>query len=352
MPEQTAPKSPITALVQSFGNESEIVSGLEARGWHTTLVNDTGKITALIESSHFSVLVFLDSTAVDLDLTSLGREFRTLCVAIVSNSDDLHIEHFDYSFHWSSDGDRNNKNLEHCEVLVALNAELARANSRSRLFIEVGHQLKSPVAVMKEFTHLLQAGVGGTLTQKQTQFVQVIDDNIERLLRLLENVEALGSLDFNGWTVNLEELDCRQIIDKVAASWETMVASKGLVLRVTYPPDHLAVMADSSAIEQILFNLIDNTTKCCLAQVSIILDSKATDATVIFGVTNDGPANPSVLQESIFEPFHRLPDHAAAPGLGLGLTIARKLASAMQAELRLDKNFTGGTRFLLSIPHH
>jgi signal transduction histidine kinase len=340
----------MTALVQSISDASEIASVLDARGWHTTLSNDAEKTAALLESAPFNIVIFVDSTGSELDLATIGEEHGTICIGISTSLRDHPIEDFDYSFNWSLDADPINQNLAHCERLAFLKSALAKAKSRSRLFIEAGHQLKSPVAVMKEFTQLLNTGIGGDLTQKQSQYVQVIDDNINRLLRLLENIEALGSLDFNGWTVNLEELDCRQIIERVAASWATMVESKDLVLHVTQPGSQLSVMADMSAVEQILFNLIDNAIKYCPAQGTITLDCIATDERVIFGVANDGASIPVELHESIFYPFHRLPDHAAEPGLGLGLTIARKLASAMQAKLYLDSKFAGGARFLLSIP--
>ncbi len=352
MPESSTLEPPIYALVQSTGDASEIVGVFNERGWHTTLSNSVEHTVTLLDSTQFNLLVLIDSSGAELELTKQCQKRGFLALCITTKDKGSADKKSNYGFVWSLQAARNNENLHYCERLVGLYAELARANSRSRLFIEAGHQLKSPVAVMKEFTHLLKAGLGGQLTEKQDQYLQVIDENIDRLLRLLRNVETLGSLDFSGWAVNMEHLDCREVIGKVAASWETVISSKGLALQVIPVAGQLSVMADRSAVEQILFNLIDNATKYCAAAGTIRIECKANNKQVHFTVANDGDAIPSALQESIFDPFQRLPDHSAEPGLGLGLTIARKLAASMQAELNIDASFTSGSRFLLSIPQN
>ena len=118
--------------------------------------------------------------------------------------------------------------------------------------------------------------------------------------------------------------------------------------------NQVVVRADISAVERILFNLIDNACKYALAG-----REKGIDITVgqqggngVIAVRDYGPGIGSDDLKRLFQPFSKSAKDAAesAPGVGLGLSISRRLARNMSGDLVLNRSVTGGACFELILP--
>jgi signal transduction histidine kinase len=233
----------------------------------------------------------------------------------------------------------------------ALQERLRLAEERSRFFYEAGHQLKTPIAVLKEFTHLFQEGFGGELTEKQHQYLDAISKNIDRLLYLVDNIEKMSRLDSGSWSIRLDDEDPGQIISHVAESWRPILESRDLELTEDIADDLPKIKADAAAVEQVLFNLIDNASKYGPSEGVVRLHCHQPDKFhVCIEVEDQGTGVPEEQRDSIFQPFTRLPEHESAPGLGLGLAVAQGLIQRMGGELGLDTSDKPGTRFYIHLP--
>ena len=113
----------------------------------------------------------------------------------------------------------------------------------------------------------------------------------------------------------------------------------------------VAALCDPSVVEQILFNLVDNACKYAPEGSAVSLRGyRSNSKTICIELTDEGSGIPADQREAVFLPFGRLPDHQSSPGLGLGLTIALRLAHRMQGDLILEEAPTGGARFILHLP--
>jgi signal transduction histidine kinase len=105
-------------------------------------------------------------------------------------------------------------------------------------------------------------------------------------------------------------------------------------------PAGLTVRADAGAVEQILFNLVDNACKYAATATdrTIRVDVRADGADVFVTVADHGPGIPAAERAGLFRPFGRSAAQAAgnAPGVGLGLALCRRLARAMRGDLVLE----------------
>jgi signal transduction histidine kinase len=116
----------------------------------------------------------------------------------------------------------------------------------------------------------------------------------------------------------------------------------------------LRVLADPTAVEQILFNLVDNACKYAVdaSDKSIYLRVGSSDSAVLFEVADHGPGVPADQQRKLFRPFSKSAQQAAhsAPGVGLGLALSRRLARSIGGELTYQATDGQGAVFLLSLP--
>ena len=109
-----------------------------------------------------------------------------------------------------------------------------------------------------------------------------------------------------------------------------------------------------SAVEQILFNLVDNACKYAARaeKKSVELDARLAGRRLRLRVRDHGPGLSAKQRRRLFQPFRKSADEAAgtAPGVGLGLALSRRLARDMGGDLQLDEMAAGGAAFVLSLP--
>ena len=219
---------------------------------------------------------------------------------------------------------------------------------QNRFFHEVAHQLKTPIVVLKEFAHLFQEGFGGDLTDKQGQYLEAIDSNIERLLYLVDNIDQLSRSETGSWIIRPEKVDPAAVMTQVADSWRPVLTEGNFKLVEEIDAGLPPIEVDILALEQVLFNMVDNARKYGPPGNSIILRCiRAGDEHVSLEVEDHGETIPEAEREAIFQAFRRLPEHKASPGLGLGLTVARDLVQRMGGDLLLEPGIEAGNRFCL-----
>jgi signal transduction histidine kinase len=156
-----------------------------------------------------------------------------------------------------------------------------------------------------------------------------------------------------------------ELLDRASERLAGRAAEAGLVLRTQAPPEVLAIdaVADAGAVEQILFNLVDNACKYAAcknaahkglpAEESRTLDLAVdrVNGSVRLRVRDHGPGVPERERKRLFQPFRKSAHDAAnsAPGVGLGLALSRRLARDMGGELSLENGAAGGACFVLTL---
>ena len=128
-----------------------------------------------------------------------------------------------------------------------------------------------------------------------------------------------------------------------------------MTLSVELTPEQgaLSVHVDSSAVEQILFNLVDNACKYAVNAEERIIEVRAArrGSAVEISVSDRGPGIRGETRKTLFTAFSKSAHDAAntAPGVGLGLALSRRLARSMKGELRYE-DASEGARFVLRLP--
>ncbi|MGN6405350.1 sensor histidine kinase [Sinomonas sp.] len=115
----------------------------------------------------------------------------------------------------------------------------------------------------------------------------------------------------------------------------------GLALETEF--EHAPVLGDPVLLERLIANLLDNAIRHNIAGGWIRMGTSTTRGGVVLAISNSGERIPPEEVTGLFEPFHRLAPRASAPqGFGLGLTIARSIASAHEGRLEAGARPDGG----------
>ena len=225
-----------------------------------------------------------------------------------------------------------------------INAENAM-RAKSVFLSNMSHEIRTPLNALSGFSSLLTEE--GLDDETRRQCNEVIQQNSELLLKLIDDVIDLSSLEFGKLQFCIAQHDavsiCRNVIDTVNKVKQTQAE-----LTFTTELEEMPIETDDSRLQQVLINLLINATKFT-PQGSIVLKlEKETDDTVLFTVTDTGCGIPKDKQANIFQRFEKLNENAQ--GSGLGLSICQLIIEHIGGQIWIDSEYAEGSRFCFTHP--
>lgn len=225
-----------------------------------------------------------------------------------------------------------------------INAENAM-RAKSVFLSNMSHEIRTPLNALSGFSSLLTEE--GLDDETRRQCNEVIQQNSELLLKLINDVIDLSSLEFGKLQFCIALHDavsiCRNVIDTVNKVKQTQAE-----LTFTTELEEMPIETDDSRLQQVLINLLINATKFT-PQGSIVLKlEKETDDTVLFTVTDTGCGISKDKQANIFQRFEKLNENAQ--GSGLGLSICQLIIEHIGGQIWIDSEYAEGSRFCFTHP--
>ena len=239
------------------------------------------------------------------------------------------------------------------------NAEMAMA-SKSALMRGVTHDLKNPLGAARGYADLLADGELGPLPEAQTRMIRRLRSLLTSTLDTVDDLVELSRAEAGALPIDRSECDlailARELLDDFRLSGDAAGLQLSFVLAVPTDGAIPSVMTDPARVRQVLGNLLSNAVKYTPRggrvemRVSMMTDDEL-GSVVAFEVCDTGAGIPDYLHERVFEEFFRVPATVAmAPGTGVGLAIARRVARLLGGDLRVCGTDGGGATFSLLIP--
>jgi signal transduction histidine kinase len=249
-------------------------------------------------------------------------------------------------------------------VLAALAAAalllgVTRLSERRAAFVSsVTHELRTPLTTFRLYSELLEQGMVRDEADR-TQYLHTLRTEAERLTHLVDNVLAYSRIERTHRRSRMEKLELAPWIERVRSRMEDRAKEAGMTLDLRLPERSggLSCVTDATALEQIVFNLVDNACKyaggrCAEPVVRVSLEQRGRWAEL--WVCDSGPGIARRERSRLFRPFHKSADEAAnsKPGVGLGLALCHRLARALGGKLSLERpaGQTAGACFVLRLP--
>ncbi|WBW50056.1 ATP-binding protein [Peptoniphilus equinus] len=226
---------------------------------------------------------------------------------------------------------------------------------RKEFVANVSHELKTPITTVQTYSETLLDS--DLLEGPQKHFIATINHEAQRMGQLVTDLLALSNIDYGTHAMTLAPISLRSVIDETLSNLKVMIAQKNHRITLHLPEDTPAVLADRSALERILNNIISNAVKYTdpNGHIDICAESAVPDS-VTLRVQDNGIGIPKEDLGRIFERFYRVEKSRsrAMGGTGLGLSIAKEMTDRMHGKLTIDSELGVGTTVHLTLrsPHN
>ena len=216
----------------------------------------------------------------------------------------------------------------------------------------ISHELRTPLVGILSQTKMLDLALFGALTDKQEQSIQRIAINAQRLLRLVNDLLDQSRIEA-GATLLLQPtvFSVTDLVEELQVATSDLALAKHLSLTIQVGAELPArLVGDPQRLLQILINLVTNAIKYTdIGSIRVDL-MRTTPTHWQLQVSDTGRGIPVEEQATVFEPFRRVPETGAQPGVGLGLTIVKHLVGLMQGEIHLTSQVGQGSIFTVILP--
>ncbi|WP_186379961.1 sensor histidine kinase [Yersinia mollaretii] len=234
--------------------------------------------------------------------------------------------------------------------IIWLSERLVWLESQRHEFLRhISHELKTPLASMREGTELLADEVAGPLTQDQKEVVAILDNSSRHLQLLIEQL-----LDYNRKLADgpgeLENVELAEMVEDVISAHSLPARAK--MIRTEQDLQVDICWADPTLLMRVLDNLYSNAVHYGEESGTIWIRSRQVDNRVQIDIANSGAPIPNSEETMIFEPFFQGSHQrkGAVKGSGLGLSIAQDCIRRMQGDLQLVSVDYAAVCFRVELP--
>ncbi len=222
------------------------------------------------------------------------------------------------------------------QELRAANAQLTEMGAQKDAFLsQVSHELRTPMTSIRSFSEILREEDNIELPEAK-RFLGIIQEESERLTRLLDEILDLSHLESGRGQLLLEPICLQDAIEKSLTTTSALLEEAGLEVRKTLPENPVIALASFDRLAQVFINLISNAVKYGRGRpptLEITLEISGEDA--IITVADNGPGIAAADRKKVFEKFTRLSEANLAGSAGLGLPISREIMRNLNGDLTL-----------------
>jgi signal transduction histidine kinase len=213
------------------------------------------------------------------------------------------------------------------------------------------HQLKSPLASLRQCAAVVLSGYVGDIPDKARGMTEVIAKRADQMMALLNDWLALVRIEESEALSRRDDVDLDALLTKIVEDSAAGLDASAVTLHVSRSGGRAHVSGDAGMLAELFRNLVTNAIKYTSAGGTIRVFVETEGATwAVVRVVDDGPGIPPEEQERIFEPFYRGVGQREIPGDGLGLTISRRIARNHGGELMVRSAVGKGAEFRVVLP--
>lgn len=236
--------------------------------------------------------------------------------------------------------------MEERQKLFEIEKEKELYESKVDFFTEIAHEVRTPLTLINGPLEAIQEE--NLPESKKKKYINVIVQNTKRLLELTGQLLDFQKIGANKLSMKFESVDITALLKGIVARFEVTfnLNNKELVLKLT--EEEIWAAVDKEAITKIVSNLLNNALKYAWQHIQVELEKD--DLYFTIRVISDGNKIPEEASQYIFEPFYQMEKKEAPKnGVGIGLSLARSLASLHKGTLTLDTTREKDNVFILTI---
>lgn len=224
---------------------------------------------------------------------------------------------------------------------------LLSAEQRKQEFVStICHDLRSPLANIQVSLALAAKGKYGELNEKGLERFNKAEQSIDRLIGLLNELLDAEKMEAGILELNVEKMNLADAIQTSIESVKTLADNSRVAIEIVGSADG-TVMADNARLVRVIVNLLSNAIKFSPenSKVSVQVVRETNPDFYVVRISDQGRGIPPEDRAKIFDRFHRLSENAGPSGIGLGLTICKKIIEAHNGEIGVESTVGSGSTF-------
>jgi PAS domain S-box-containing protein len=232
---------------------------------------------------------------------------------------------------------------------ISRHAEVNRL--REQLLYSVAHELRGPLMVLDNALEILEDESPSLTAEEFAQVLRTARRTARRMRTLMEDLLSAGSIQSGHFVVAPRKTDLQAIIDDALEIVNPSIDVRGQRIALELPEPAPSVMADRRYARQVLSNLLANASKYSPEGSLIRVVAKPVGTMLRISVEDQGPGIAPEQQAGLFERFYRVRSDTDAPGVGLGLAIAKGIVETHGGSMGIDSQVGSGTRVWFTLPN-
>ncbi|MEA5404673.1 ATP-binding protein [Arcicella sp. DC2W] len=219
--------------------------------------------------------------------------------------------------------------------------------AKTNFIATISHELKTPISAIKMSLKLLENEKVGSLNPEQSQLLENIKSDSQRLLNITGELLDLTQVESGKISLNLQAVAPQNIIEYATSAIQFQAQQQNIEIEIQLSDKLPQVQADAEKSAWILVNLLTNAIRYSPENSKIIVSAIRQNGTVVFSVQDFGKGIAQEYLEKIFDKYFQTPD--SQKGTGLGLAIARQFIEAQNGQIWVESEIGKGSTFYFSL---
>jgi signal transduction histidine kinase len=224
--------------------------------------------------------------------------------------------------------------------------------AKSKFVSVVSHELRIPMTSIKGYSDLLVKGMAGPVTDQQVEFLDTIQNNVERMTALVSDLSNISRIETGRLKLELQDFAIEEPLQETVNSLLPRIEEKNQTLEVYLAEDLPKVHADPNRFMQIVSNMMSNASKYTREGGWITVLAQPEGGVIRLEVRDTGLGISEEDQEKLFSQFFRSEDPAVREeqGWGLGLNVTKRLVELQGGEIGVESTLGKGSTFWFTLP--
>lgn len=237
--------------------------------------------------------------------------------------------------------------------------ETLEERARREFISSVAHELRAPLTAIKSYVEMLIDDEARS-PELQRDFFNTINEEADRLARLINDMLSMSKIEVGNLVLNKSIVRTRKLMEDAVNGLRSAAKSKSIELSANIPEDLPDIEADKELLRVVVTNLLGNGVKytpdggkvCLSAEVLETPREGRGERTIAVSVEDTGPGIAEDELDKVFEKFYRGRNTAGlkVPGNGLGLAIAKEIATLHGGDIKVTSTVGQGSRFTFLLP--
>jgi two-component system, OmpR family, phosphate regulon sensor histidine kinase PhoR len=220
---------------------------------------------------------------------------------------------------------------------------------RQDFVANVSHEFKNPLASIKGALALVLDGLGGDISAKQREMLEIAKKNIDRLVRLVTDLLDVSRIEAGKMKLKREKIALGPLVDEVIAGNSREISAKRLTFKKYIPDDIVLLWADKDKFTQVVINLVSNAIKYTPDGGKVAIKLARAGKNIRFEISNSGPGISKENIAKLFDKFERITAEKQE-GTGLGLSITKDIIELHKGKIWAESAPGRGAKFIFTLP--